>query len=1102
MSLSKVLLGFTLVFLLYTCKESNENKPHVEAPKVDAGFELLNGKQTGVTFVNNVKNQENFNILTYRNYYNGGGVAIGDINNDGLNDIYFTSNLEKNKLYLNKGNMQFEDITEKAGVGGTKSWSTGVAFADVNADGFLDIYVCNSGDLENGNKENELFINNGNLTFKEDAAAYGLNDTGYSTHASFFDIDLDGDLDCYLLNNSYKDPERISFYSKERFKYGSPGGDRVLINDGKKFNDFTKQSNVFSSDIDFGLGISVGDLNNDMYPDMFVSNDFWERDYLYINQKNGKFKEDLTDNISYVSVASMGSDIGDLNNDGWQDIFSTDMLPSSNYRLKSALKFDEYFLEDLKWKNSYYYQYVQNCLHINQRNGKFSETAYFSGVAATDWSWGALMFDMNLDGLKDIFVSNGVYHDITDNDFVDFIADKDEIKKVVTSKGRYDFRDFEQFLPHNKQKNFAFVNNGELSFSNVADAMGVGQESYSNGAAYGDLDNDGDYDLVVNNVNMEAFIYKSNAANSSSAKFVKFKLKGSDKNKFGIGATVKVFAGDDILLSQSFTSRGFQSSVDPDLIFGLKGIEKIDSIHVVWPDMKYQKLDGNIKLNGTIVLSYTDARGSYKMPRDKASSFDNVSATLFGKEAGHKENNYNDYDAERLLPHVVSTQGPKLVKGDVDGDGAEDIILLGAKGQANLLFLNKKSKFVKMPQKYFEFDKNSESVCGALFDADGDKDLDLLVGAGGNEIQEGFEAYTSRFYSNDGKGNFTKEIAVGPQVKGQIGCIKPYDFDKDGDVDLFLGGRSIPGMYGLTPRSFILKNEGLNQWTDITDAITGPIGMVTDAVWCDYNSDKVVDLVVVGEWMPITVFMYDKNKFVRAGHIEGTSGWWNVITADDIDGDGDLDFLAGNWGMNSKFQPSKEKPMHIYVNDFDGNGKPEGIIEWYFQQDAQPYPFASKGDLTGQLPFLKKKTLKYKDYAKASVGDLLPADLLKKSQQNEVTYFQSSIIFNDKGNLMPKALPYQAQLSPVFAITSCDIDKDGKKDLFVGGNFYRLKPEVGRQDAFKGGYFKGDGKGNYTFQQPSDNGLDVWGECRDALWINDALVIARNNDSLLAYKHK
>ncbi len=1102
MSYHKVILIFLLIFTFHSCKKNEANSIKSIGENNAPGFELLDSRRTGISFINNVKNKENFNILTYRNYYNGGGVAIGDINNDGLNDIYFTSNLEKNKLYLNKGNLKFEDITEKAGVGGSRSWSTGVSFADVNGDGYMDIYVCNSGDLENGNKENEMFINNGNLTFTERGAEYGLNDVGYSTHASFFDMDLDGDLDCYLLNNSYRDPEKISFYSKERFKYGSPGGDRILQNDGKKYIDITKQSNIFSSDIDFGLGVSVGDLNNDLYPDIFVSNDFWERDYLYINQKKGKFKEDLTDNISYVSVASMGSDIGDLNNDGWQDIFSTDMLPSSNYRLKSALKFDEYFLEDLKWKNSYYYQYVQNCLHVNQKNGKFSETAYFSGVAATDWSWGALMFDMNLDGLKDIFVSNGVYHDITDNDFVDFIADKAEIKKVVSQNGRYDFRDFEQFLPHNKQKNFAFLNKGKLLFDNLANPLGLDQEGYSNGAAYGDLDNDGDYDLVVNNVNMEAFVYENKAANEAGAKYLKFKLKGSDHNPFGIGSTIKIFAGDEILISQSFTSRGFQSSVDPDLIFGLKNIKKIDSIYVIWPDLKYEKLNADIKPNTTTTLFYKDAKTIYNNPNKKKVNFNEVSGIFFDPIPVHQENNYNDYNAERLMPHVLSTQGPKIVKGDVDGDQVEDILLLGGKGQANQLYINKKSKFVKSSQKYFELDKNYESVCGALFDADGDKDLDLLVGAGGNEFSAGFDAFATRLYSNDGKGNFTKEIAAGPQVKGQIGCIKTYDFDADGDLDLFIGGRSIPGMYGLTPRSFILKNEGLNNWTDVTDQITGPIGMVTDAVWCDYNNDKTVDLVVVGEWMPITVFSYSKNKFINAGFIEGTSGWWNTLKADDIDGDGDLDFIAGNWGLNSKFQPSKERPMKMYVNDFDGNGKPEAIIEWYFQQDAKAYPFASKGDLTGQLPFLKKKTLKYKDYAKSTLTDLFPPDLLKKAQQNTVTYFGSIVIINDKGNLFPKALPYEAQLSPVFAITSADIDKDGIKDLFLGGNFYRLKPEVGRQDAFKGGYFKGMGKGEFTYAMPADNGLNVAGECRDAIWLNDALIIARNNDSVLVYKYK
>ncbi len=839
--------------------------------------------------------------------------------------------------------------------------------ADVNADGFLDIYVCYSGDAQKGNSENELFINNKDLTFTESAKEYGLNDAGLSTHATFFDYDLDGDLDCFVLNNSYKDPDKIAVTSRENFDEKALGGDRLYENRNGKYINVTKESGIYSSEIGFGLGVSVGDVNGDFYPDIYISNDFWERDYLYINQKNKngsspRFKEELTTAMSYTSLASMGSDIADINNDGHLDIFTTDMLAPDNYRLKASTKFDDYNLQEFKLKNNYHYQYVQNCLQVNFGDGSFKETAHFSVISATDWSWGALIFDMNLDGKKDLFVSNGVYHDITDFDFMDFIADKAEVNKIIQEKGKYDFRDFVKFLPHNKRKNFAFINGGDLKFSNEATNLNLDQESFSNGSAYGDLDNDGDYDLVVNNVNMPAFVYKNNAIEAKKNNYIKIKLDGNDKNHFGIGSVAYLYQNGEQQMAQCLTSRGFESSVEPNIIFGLGSNSAIDSIRIVWSDLKTE-LVKNPKSNQTITFNHSKATQIFnpKIPSTPTTLSDITQNTI---NAVHTENNYVDYDSDRLMPHVLSTQSPKMIKGDVNGDKMEDFILLGAKEMPDKLYINDGKKLTESKQPNFELNKKTESISGALFDIDGDKDLDYLVGLGGNEYKDGFKGFAAIIYENDGKGNFQQNNKKLPDIHGQIGCIKPFDFDDDGDLDIFAGGNAVPGVYGITPRSYLLRNDRDGVWTDITNKYTGPIGMVTDAIWTDVNNDKLADLMVVGEWMPITIYINDTGNFNEPLTIPNSEGWWNTIEASDIDQDGDTDFLLGNWGKNIKLNASIEKPLKLYINDFDDNKRPDGILEWYSPADEKPFPFASRSDLTSQLPILKKQGIKHQDFAK------------------------------------------------------------------------------------------------------------------------------------------
>ncbi len=1092
----RCLIPVALFLIFNSCNE--KSKSSLDNTQ---GFLMMSSAKTGIGFINQVEDQQDFNILNYRNFYNGGGVAIGDINNDQLPDIYFTANISSNHLYLNKGNWVFEDITELAGVAGNGFWSTGVTMADVNHDGWMDIYVCNSGDGEGKNRKNELFINQGNLTFLEKAEELGLADDGFSTHAAFFDYDLDGDLDCFVLNNSYTDPKRIqSNASGNRFNYGSPGGDRLYQNIHGHFEDRTKESGIFSGDIDFGLGISVGDVNQDHYPDLYVSNDFWERDYLYINQKDGTFRESLTERMAYVSANSMGSDIADINNDGFMDIFSTDMLPPSNRRLKAATKFEEYFLEGIKWRNSYFFQFIQNCLHVNQGDGTFIETAYFSGLSATDWSWGALIFDMDHDGLKDIFVSNGIYHDITDLDFIDFIGNEEEIRKVVEKTKRADFRDFVKLIPLNKQKNYAFLNRGGLLFDNQARALNLDQEGFSNGSAYGDLDNDGDYDLVVNNVNMEAYLFQNRIDRSANNQYLKIRLRGMDKNTYALGSEVTIYGNGRMQTAQVMTARGFQSSVDPDLIFGCKGWSKIDSLYVIWPDGKIQWIHPGPAFNQTLTLSHADASFPDSNPSHQSvmPGFAWLGPTLLNPPFVHHENSYNDFDHERLMPHMLSNEGPKILYGDVNGDHREDIILLDAMDSVPKLYLNTGKGWQNHPQPELEVTSaGSEAISGALFDEDQDGDLDLLLGCGGNEYQRGTASFSTRFYINDGKGNFQFELTKGPRVSGHVSCIRPHDFNKDGKTDLFIGCKSIPGAFGLTPRSYLLRNAGRHDWVDVTSEESGPLGMVSDACWVDINQDQMTDLILAGEWMPVTVLTNNNGTLTRQAPLPQSNGWWNVIHPADLDDDGDMDFVLGNWGTNMKFQASPEKPLKMFLNDFDGNGKTECILEWYAPEDERPFPFASKQDLTSQMPMLKKSSLKYTVYSTRQVRDLFSKDQWSNAEVKYTDNFNTSFLWNDSGQLRLQPMPPAAQLSPVFAVEVADIDRDGLQDIILGGNFYRLKPEVGRLDGNWGGYFRGRGNRQYDFIGPRESGLQIRGEVRD-IWYHDRhLFYGRNGDSLV-----
>ncbi len=1085
---------------LSACDEKSEKKSDGEQTGL---FRLLGSEDTHIDFVNRVVDEEKFNILSYRNFYNGGGVAIGDINNDSLPDIYFTANQLKNKLYLNKGNLVFEDITEKAGVGGTMAWSTGVTMADVNHDGFLDIYVCNSGDVEGGDRENELFINNGDLTFTEQAKKYNLNNEGYSTHASFFDYDLDGDLDCYILNNSFKDPGKIELYKKVR-EVPDAGGDKLMRNDNGVFHDVTTDAGIYSSEIGFGLGVAVSDLNNDHLPDIYISNDFWERDYLYINKGNGKFSEELIERLDYCSISSMGADIADINNDGTPEIFTTDMLPADNSRLKTTIAFDPYHLEDLKYRANFHYQMVQNCLHLNDGAGDFQEIALMAKVAATDWSWGALIFDFENDGNKDIFVSNGIFRDIMSMDFREFIGDREKRNEIVSKQGKYDDRDFISFMPSAPLPNYAFQPNGKLSFEDRAEALGLGQPSFSNGSAYGDLDNDGDLDLVVNNINSPGFVYKNEADKNPANHFLKIRFAGPDGNRFGIGAQVTVKTKNEIRVLQNFNARGFESSIEPLLLFGVGRTELIDSVEVLWPDGKVQVLAG-IKTNRSLTLNYRDASALKRTDsRRDETQFRDISSSVIRGNSMHQENLQNDFNDEILLTRMLSTEGPRLISGDVNNDKLDDFILLGAAGDPDKLFIHKADgTFYSKPTASFTRDKGFESTCGALLDHDGDGDLDLMIGSGGNQPAVERAYFTIRYYKNDGNGNFTIVPGFLPQVIGNFSTLEADDYDKDGDMDVFLGARCVPGNYGLPPQSYLLNNDN-GTWMNVAPPALGNIGLVTDAAWADADSDGDKDLIVVGDWMAVNIFINDNGVIEKNQVIPNSTGWWNRVESTDLDQDGDTDFILGNWGLNTKFMATSRRPLTMFVNDFDGNGKSEFVINWYPPNDTIAYPFATKGELVSQLPALRKSILKYKDYENKTYDSLFSAEVRNRSIAYKAEYLSSAVLWNDQNKFSLEALPLEAQVSPVFAIVADDFDKDGSVDIWLGGNIYALKPQVGRYDAGRGVFLKGGADKRFVARKHT--GIYVTGEVRDAKIIKasgrDLLIVARNNAAVMAFEKK
>lgn len=1070
-------------------------------------FTLLTPEESGVLFENTLTEGLNTNILMYEYFYNGGGVAVGDVNGDGLDDIYFSGNMVENKLYLNKGNMQFEDITKQAGVATRASpWKTGTTMADVNGDGLLDIYVCYSGSLPPEKRKNELFINQGNVEnnvphFKEMAGYYGVDSDATSTQASFFDYDNDGDLDLFLLNHNPKSiPVLDEANTIEILKNTDPSGPQLFRNNGETFNEVTQDVGILKVALSYGLGAGIADINNDGWLDIYVSNDYTAPDYLYINNGDGTFTNTINEALGHTSRFSMGNDIADINNDGYSDIFTLDMLPEDNKRQKLLLAPDNYEKFEFGLTMGFHHQYMRNMLHINNGNGSFSEIGQMAGVSNTDWSWSALFADFDNDGLKDLFITNGSARDYTHLDFLKYMADY--LKNNKNGLRRENILKLVHQMPSSNLSNYMYKNFNGWQFQQKMEIWGLDQKVNANGAAYADLDNDGDLDLVTNNINQPAFIYRNNTDSIAGENYLKVNLQGDHQNSFGIGARLRIYHKGELQQIDQMPVRGYQSSVSPVLHFGLGENSSIDSLEILWPGGKLER-QYDIEGNQTISLSQVNALDQAIEQTNHPPLFSEINSPVTYLPI---PTSTNDFKRQPQLVNPISFSGPVMVKVDLNNDGLEDIYVGGEAGKAGSLWIQKrKGIFLNRKVPGFEKDRTYQDSDAVWGDFNGDGTVDLYVASGGyGDFFPTDKRLQDRLYFNDGNGNFTRGENSLPEMLNSTGAVAVNDVNKDGFPDIFVGSRVIPGRYPEIPKSYLLINNGNGSFQDQTEQwipALKDLGLVTDAEWVDLNMDGNAELIVIGEWLPLTVFETNGMELRNASSDyfqHEFSGWWNTLHISDVNSDGRQDVIVGNQGLNSQVKVSPDEPAEMHYKDFDNNGAVDPILSFYIQ--GNPYPFLTRDELLDQISMMRTRFTDYETYAMARLDNIFSKEELENAGYFKATLLETSLFINKKEGLQKSALPWEAQISPVFSIESIDVNKDGHQDLILAGNISNARLRFGKYDANHGVVLLGDGLGNFDYLPQSKSGLDIKGDVRSILQIDEQLLFGINQKGIKAYK--